>query len=132
MNTCHNESQGELSASDRVPRIRQRGGGRSEARQGAGNKTAEGNKHAEGQTTGPVEPRKDQEGEGNQENTEQVQGGRTGRHATDLNAENTPSNSEPRTRNVFAEAPAIARPPGQAQKERGALFKQSLPCWSWV
>ena len=52
--------------------------GRSEARQGAGNKTAEGSKHAEGQATGPVEPRRDPEGEGNQE---QPRGNRTGRQA---------------------------------------------------
>ena len=84
MDPCHTESQGELSASDRVPGIRHREGGRSEARQGAGNKTAEGNKHAEGQATGPVEPRRDPEGDGNQEQTAREQDGQAGRHATDL------------------------------------------------
>ena len=111
-----------------MPGIRQREGGRSEARQGAGNKTAEGSRHAEGQTTGPVEPHIDQEGEGKQENTEQGQGGQAGRHAIDLNAENTPSNSEPGTRYVFAEAQVTTRPPQQASEELGTLFKQSLPC----
>ena len=123
MDPCHNESQGELSASDRVPSIRQRGGGRSETSEGAGSKTAEGNKHAEEQTTGPIEPHKDLEGEGNQENTEQWQGGQAGGHAIDLNAENTPSNSEPETGYVFAEAPPVTtRPPQQAREELGALF----------
>ena len=60
MDPRHTESQGEKSASDRVPGIRHREGGGSEARQGAVNKTAEGNKHAEGHLTGPVEPRRDQ------------------------------------------------------------------------
>ena len=38
---------------------------------GDGSKTAGGNKHAEGQANGPGEPRKNQEGEGEQENVEQ-------------------------------------------------------------
>ena len=67
MDPCHNESQDEFSASNRVPSVRQRGGGRSETSEGAWSKTAEGNKHAEEQTTSPVEPHIDQEGEGNQE-----------------------------------------------------------------
>ena len=96
MDPSHNESQGELSASDRVPRVRKRGGGRSEASEGTRSKTAEGNMHAEGKTNGPGEPRKDQEGEGEKENTEQGQGGQASRHAIDLNAKNTPSTSETR------------------------------------
>ena len=104
MDPCHTESHSELSASDRVPGIRQREGGRSEARQGARNKTAEGRKHAEEQATGPVEPRRDPEGEGKQEKTEQGQGGQAIRHAIDLKAVDIPSNSEPGTRYVFAEA----------------------------
>ena len=115
-----------------MPGIRHREGGRSEARQGAGNKTAEGNKHAEEQATGPVEPRRDPKGKGKQEKTEQGQGGQAIRHAIDLKAEDIPSNSEPETRFVIAKAPAIARPPGQARDALGALFKQSLPCWPWV
>ena len=74
-----------------MPGIRHREGGRSEARLGAGNKTAEGNKHAEGQATGPVEPRRDPEGEGNQEKTARQQDGQAGRHAIDLKARNIPS-----------------------------------------
>ena len=67
-----------------MPGIRHGEGGRSEARLGAGNKTAEGNKHAEGQATGPVDPRRDPEGEGNQEKTAREQDGQAGRHAMDL------------------------------------------------
>ena len=115
-----------------MPGIRQREGGRSEARQGAGNKTAESIKHAEEQATGPVEPRRDPEGEGKQEKTAREQDGQAGWHAIDLKAEDIPSNSEPGTMFVVAKAPAIARPPGQARDELGALFKQSLPCWPWV
>ena len=82
MDPCHTEPHSELSTSDRVPGIRQREGGRYEARQGAGNKTAEGSKHAEGQTIGPVEPHKNQEGEGNQEQTAREQDGQAGRLAS--------------------------------------------------
>ena len=78
-----------------MPGIRQREGGRSEARQGAGNKTAEGNKHAEEQATGPVKPRRDPEGDGKQEKT-----------AIDLKAEDILSNSEPETMFVVAKAPS--------------------------
>ena len=115
-----------------MPGIRQREGGRSGARQGAGDTTAEGSRHAEGQTTGPVEPHRDPEGEGNQEKTELGQGGQAGRHAIDLTAENIPSISLSGTRRIFAKAPSVRGPPGQAREERGALFKQSLPCWPWV
>ena len=131
MDPCHTESQSELSATDRVPGIRHREGGRSEARQSAGINTAEGNKHAEEQATSPVEPRKDTEGEGKQEKTEREQGGQAGRHAKDLDAENTPSTSKP-GRYVFAEAPATTRPPKQVHEELGAFFQQTLPCLPWV
>ena len=114
-----------------MPSIRHIEGGRSEARQGAGNKTAEGSKHAEDQATGPVEPRRDPEGEGNQEKTERGQGGQAGRHAKDLKTKNIPSISRPGTRFIFAKAPSVEGPPGQAREELGALFKQSLPCWPW-
>ena len=84
MDPCHTESHSELSASDRVPGIRHREGGRSEARQGAGDKTVEGSKHAEGQAAGSEEPRRDPEGEGNQGQTAREQEGQAGRHAIDL------------------------------------------------
>ena len=67
-----------------MPGIRHREGGRSEAMQGAGNKTAEGSKHAEGQAAGPEEPRRDPEGEGNQGQTAREQDGQAGRLAIDL------------------------------------------------
>ena len=73
-----------------------------------------------------VEPRKDPEGEGKREKTEREQGGQAGRHAKDLDAENTPSTSKP-GRYVFAEAPATTRPPKQVFEEHGASFKQTLP-----
>ena len=83
MDPCHTESHSELSASDRVPGIRQREGGRPETRQGAGDKTAEGSKHAEGRAAGPEEPRRDPEGEGNQGQTAREQDGQAGRLAID-------------------------------------------------
>ena len=84
----------------------------SEASEGAGSNTAEGNKHAEGQTTGPVEPRKDQEGEGEQENIEQEQNGPAGRHAIDLNAKYAPTTSEPGPSNHEAAETSTRRAQG--------------------
>ena len=130
MDPCHTESHSELS--DRVPGIRHREGGRSEASEGAGIKSAEGNKHAEGQATGPVEPRRDPEGEGNQERTAREQDGQAGRHAIALKARNIPSISQPGVRRIFAKAPSVEGPQGQAREKLGALFEQSLPCWPWV
>ena len=84
MGPCHTESLSEKSASDLMPGIRHREGGRSEARHGVGDKTAEGSKHAEGQTAGPGEPRRDPEGEGNHGQTARKQDGQAGRLAIDL------------------------------------------------
>ena len=84
MDPCHTESQSEKSASDRMPGIRQREGGRSEARQGAGEKTAEGSRHAEGQAAGPEEPRRDPEGGGKQGQAAREQDRQAGRLAIDL------------------------------------------------
>ena len=128
MDPCHTESQSELSASDRVPGIRHREGGRSEARQGAGDKTAEGNKHAEEQATSPVEPRTDHEGEGNQEKTERGQGEQAGTHAIDLSRQRTYPQSP--SQEPGASSLRHHRSQGlQDKREKlGALFQQSLPC----
>ena len=60
MDPCHTELHRRIvGLRPRAQCIRRRGGGRSETSEGAGSKTAEGNKHAEEQATGPVEPHRD-------------------------------------------------------------------------
>ena len=56
-------------------------------------------------------------------------GNRTGRQARNRpQARNKPSISVSGTRRIFAKAPSVRGPPGQAREELGALFQQSLPC----